>query len=138
MTATDPPPTTAAELTEKATTCARLMGEYAEKLTRWADEAGPLFAPTTRPRFLPEEVAARAEAIATHRDRFMRIHPACQDLSGIGSGFVEARNIEYLLRTEVRLRLAEFENAMERYRLIVQGEKKPTATKSGRRVAVAS
>jgi len=125
----------ARELSEHAQDTIRLLRVYTRKLTRWADEAGPLFALGIPSSGLVQEIARKTDALSTHRDRFSRIHPACQDLSGIGSGLVEGSNLEYLLRTEVRLRLAEFENAMERYRLIVQGDKKPSPAKADRRVA---
>jgi hypothetical protein len=111
VTATDPPPASEAEIAEKAVECVRLLQEYTEKMGGWNESARALAARVETEKATPDEL----REWASMSDRFDRIYPGFQDLSGIASGLIEQSRVEYLLRTELRLRLAEFENALVEY-----------------------
>jgi hypothetical protein len=104
VTDADPIPDVSAEVE----TALRLLVEYTPKLREWVRDArqmtGGLHALVA-----PASAARRLEDLT---DRFERIRPACHDLSRMASGLIEQSRADFSQRTELRLRLAEFENAL--------------------------
>ena len=107
----DPPPTSLAELRERATACNRLMLEYTEKLMRWNQEAAALNGRVASRSAAQHEIEEWSEL----RGRYLRVRDACADLSSITSGLIEQSRLESIDRTELRLRLAEFETEWLKY-----------------------
>lgn len=107
----DPPPTSLAELRERAAACNRLLLEYSEKLMRWNLEAAALDRRVAEQRATPDEIEDWSEL----RGRYLRVREACADLSSITSGLIEQSRLESIDRTELRLRLAEFETEWLKY-----------------------
>jgi hypothetical protein len=104
VTDTDPIPEVAAEVH----TALRLLLEYTPKLREWIRDARA----TTGGLHALVAPASAAKRIEELTDRFDRIRPACQDLSQMASGLIEQSRADFSQRTELRLRLAEFENAL--------------------------
>jgi len=107
----DPPPTGLAELRERAAACNRLMLEYTEKLMRWNLEAAALNGRIATRSAAQHEI----EEWSDLRGRYLRVREACADLSSITSGLIEQSRLESIDRTELRLRLAEFETEWLKY-----------------------
>jgi hypothetical protein len=104
VTGTEPTP----DLATEVRTTLRLLIEYTDKLRRWVEEARPLTDVLNPLSDLP----TAEEQVAELTDRYERIRPACHDLSRMASGLIEQSRADYTQRTELRLRLAEFENAL--------------------------
>lgn len=104
MTATD----TVNDVNAEVQTALRLMAEYTPKLRQWIEEVRSISFPLVTLARDPDD-RPRLEDLS---DRFERIRPACHDLSRMASGLIEQSRADFPQRTELRLRLAEFENAM--------------------------
>ena len=112
MTETDPEPTTVAEQLAQAEVCVRLMREYADKISTWGTEAAELDRHMERGTPDTDDI----ENWDAMKDRYARIREACSDLSSTASGLIEQSRLPFIVRTELRLRLAEFEAAFLRYK----------------------
>jgi hypothetical protein len=105
----------------------RLLTEYTGKLQHWIAECRPIFI-----RRVDNYLLTRAEnsELQNLQERHNRIRPACSDLSRMASGLIEQSRIDFVQRTEVRLRLAEFESALLQFEQMLNvSTKLPTKDK---------
>ncbi len=105
MTETEPIP----DLATEVRTALRLLVEYTDKLRQWVEQVRPIIHPTGVAFIGGQD---RRQQLDDLTDRFERIRPACLDLSRMASGLIEQSRADFPQRTELRLRLAEFENAL--------------------------
>ncbi len=114
MSEIDPEPATVTEQLKEAEVCLRLMREYTDKIALWGKEAAALDRHLEEGRPDREDV----ENWDGMKGRYLRIREACSDLSSTVSGLIEQSRLTPITRTELRLRLAEFETAFLRYQAV--------------------
>jgi len=110
----EPEPTTVADQLAKAEACVRLLREYTEKVANWKAKAAAL--DTHIEIGMPDH--EDIDAWDGMKDRYARVREACSELSSIVSGLIEQSRLPNVVRTELRLRLAEFETEFVQYQAL--------------------
>jgi hypothetical protein len=86
----------------------RLLKEYTEKLEKMRTQALSLDAPASK---AAADAMERERRVAQHV--FHRMEPALNDLSRQASQYVQHGGVDAATRTELRIRLAEFDATSE-------------------------